>query len=70
MKQQWEGKPIQVHTGLQNCIQSESYRRELAQWKKYLLQSAYDRLSVELGYQILSRDEDDDFDSDDSDVES
>ncbi len=98
MKQQWEGKPIQLHTGLQNCIQSEPFSRELAQWKKYLLQvsqrllsarnllvksevipcafaecnalSAYDRLSVELGYQVFSRDEDDDVENDDSDVES
>ncbi|KAL3137547.1 hypothetical protein ABBQ38_004828 [Trebouxia sp. C0009 RCD-2024] len=62
MKQQWEGKPIQVHTGLQNCIQSETYSRELAQWKEYLLQSAYDRLSVELGYQVFSSDEDGDVD--------
>lgn len=37
MKQQWEGKPVQVHTGLQNCVQSQLYRRELALWKEYLL---------------------------------
>lgn len=35
MKRQWEGKPIQVHTSLQNCLQTESYRRELAHWKEY-----------------------------------
>lgn len=32
--------------------------------------SAYDRLSVELGYQVFRRDEDDDVENDDSDVES
>ena len=46
MKRQWEGKPIQVHTSLQNCLQTESYRRELAQWKKYLLQVSQQLLSV------------------------
>ena len=46
MKQQWEGKPIQVHTGVQNCIQSELYSRELAQWKKYLLQVSQRLLSA------------------------
>ena len=46
IKQQWEGKPIQVHTGLQNCIQSEAYSRELAQWKVYLLQVSQRLLSA------------------------
>lgn len=48
MKQQWEGKPIQIHTGLQNCIQSEPYYRELAEWKDYLLQVRSDLLKSDL----------------------
>ena len=46
LKRQWEGKPIQVHTSLQNCLQTESYQRELVQWKEYLLQVSQQLLSI------------------------
>ena len=83
LKQQWEGKPVQLPTGLKSSVQSCLNSFEVAAWKKYLLQvghlhlsdqnillsrllihvllqGAYDLLSIELGYQVLSSTDDDD----------
>ena len=48
LKLQWVGKPIEVHAGLQKCPQTEQDRRELAQWKEYLLQVSQRLLSASL----------------------
>ena len=38
LKQQWEGKPVQLPAGLRSSVQSTSNSCEVAAWKKYLLQ--------------------------------
>ena len=88
LKQQWEGKPVQLPAGLKSSVQSCLNSCEVAAWKKYLLQvgqlhlsdqnipltrllldkllqGAYDLLSIEQGYPVVSGTDDD---GDDADV--
>ena len=46
IKQQWEGKPVQLFAGLDSGVQSTSNSPEVAAWKKYLLQVSYPPLSA------------------------
>ena len=46
IKQQWEGKPVQLPAGLNSGAQSTSNSREVADWKKYLLQVSHLPLSA------------------------
>ena len=46
IKQLWEGKPVQLPAGLKSGVKSTSNSREVAAWKKYLLQVSHPPLSA------------------------
>ncbi len=46
LKQQWEGKPVQLPAGLNSGVQSTSNSPAVAAWKKYLLQVSHPPLSA------------------------
>ncbi len=46
IKQQWEGKPVQLPAHLKSGVQSAANSPAVAAWKKYLLQVSHPPLSA------------------------